>query len=270
MREPTIVLIHGAWAGSWIWDPIRPMLDASGIRVLTPDMPGSSAHPAEGDQLSLRSCVDHVLECCADVGGPLFLLGHSGGGVIATQAAEAISERVIGVIYVAGMMLPSGLGFAELTAGLRREIPEAAGITPFLEWSADRQTSRVPLNAAREIFLQDLPEEAAFAAAGKLGAQPEGTRAMIPHWTEERFGRLARLYVEARKDRSVILAAQRRMQQLVPGAHVASLDTGHVPQASAPRALADVIFSFIAQQCSRVDVQQDHTTPVSAGPQDYL
>lgn len=270
MREPTLVLIHGAWAGSWVWDAIRPMLDASGIRVVTPDMPGSTAHPAEGDQLSLQGCVDHVLQCCADVHGPLFLLGHSGGGVIATQAAEAISERVSGVIYVAGMMLPSGLGFAELTAELRRDIPEAAGITPFLEWSAGRDSSRVPLKAARELFLQDLPGEAAFLAAAKFGEQPEGTRAMIPSWTEERFGRLARLYVEALQDRSVIPAAQRRMQALVPGARVVSLDTGHVPQASAPRALADVIFSFIAQQCSRTDVIHHHTTPVVAGPQDYI
>ncbi len=245
MPEATILLIHGAWAGSWIWDGLRPLLEAAGVRVLTPDMPGTPANPSTSEHLSLQGCVDHVLACSAAIEGPLFLLGHSGGGVIATQAAEALGERVCGLIYVAGMMLPSGLGFAELTAALRRELPEAAGITPFLEWSADGQSSRVPPCAALEIFLQDPPEEAALAAAAKLCEQPEGTRAMVPSWTEQRFGRILRLYVEARQDRSVILAAQRRMQQLVPGAQVVSLDSGHVPQASAPQALAEAILPFM-------------------------
>lgn len=242
---PAVVLIHGAWAGSWVWDQLTPLLERRGFLVLRPDMPGNPAHPAPPEQISLQGCVDHVLDCCAGIGAPLILVGHSGGGVIATQVAEHIAERVAGVVYIAGMMLPSGLGFAELTAELREQAPAAAGISPYLQWSDDRQSSRVPTSALREIFLHDLPEDAAMGAAERFCAQPEGSRALIPNWTQERFGRIPRLYVEALRDRSVILAAQRRMQALVPGADIVSLDTGHVPQAAAPEALADAILGFV-------------------------
>jgi len=69
---------------------------------------------------------------------------------------------------------------------------------------------------------------------------------LIPTWSPERFGRLPRLYVEAKKDRSVVLPVQRRMQQLVPGAEVVSLDTGHVPQVAAPEAVASALAAFAA------------------------
>ena len=246
--QPTMVLIHGAWAGSWVWAQLRPWLEQRGFSVLTPDMPGSPQHPALTEQISLQGCVDHVIDCCAAAEGGIILVGHSGGGVIATQAAERMAERVIGVIYVAGMMLPSGTGFAELTAELVQIDPAAAGISPYLQWSADATSSSVPVEAIREIFLQDLPEEAALAVAKRFSAQPESARALVPRWTYERFGRVPRLYVEALQDRSVILAAQRRMQALVPGAEVVSLDTGHVPQVSAPHMLAQVMLVFADSQ----------------------
>jgi pimeloyl-ACP methyl ester carboxylesterase len=54
------------------------------------------------------------------------------------------------------------------------------------------------------------------------------------------------LYVEARADRSVVLAAQRRMQAMVPGARVVSLPTGHVPQLTAPKLLADHLIPWLS------------------------
>lgn len=246
-RRPTLVLIHGAWAGSWVWAQLTPLLQARGYAVLTPDMPGSPQHPAAPDRLSLHGCVEHVLGCCAGVAAPIMLVGHSGGGAIVTQAAELMAERVAGVIYIAGMMLPSGSGFAEVIAGVIKSEPGASGIGPYLQWSADRSVSWVPVEAIREIFLQDLPDDLALAAAERFSLQPEGTRTLVPVWTQERFGRLPRLYVEALQDRSVVLAAQRRMQALVPGAEVVSLDTGHVPQASAPDVLAEVIAAFASR-----------------------
>ncbi len=247
LPRSTLVLVHGAWAGSWIWRSLMPLLEDAGITVIAPDMPGTPAHPAPPEQLNLQGCLEHVLTCCKSSEGPLFLLGHSGGGVIATQTAQALGDRVSGVIYVAGMMLPSGCGFADVIAELIADVPTAAGIGPHLLWSDDRQFSRVPPEAGRAIFLHDVPEKVAQAAALRLCPQPEGTRAMVPCWTAERFGRVPRLYVEALEDCSVVLAAQRRMQELVPGAEVVSLNTGHVPQVAAPKALAEAILSFMAR-----------------------
>jgi len=244
VNKPTFVFIHGAWAGSWVWDALKPELEAAGHRVLALDMPGNPQHPAAPDAISMAGCMAHIAAACAEIEGPLLLVGHSGGGVIATQAAEMLAERVAGVAYLAGMMLPSGLGFAELTTELMQCHPEAAGIWPHLHWAEDRQSSTVPPEAVCEIFLQDLPRDQAMAAAQRFCSQPEGTRVLVAEWTAERFGRLPRLYVEATEDRSVVLAAQRKMQALVPGAQVVSLACGHVPQVVQTAAVAEALLAF--------------------------
>lgn len=256
---PTIVLIHGAWAGSWVWSKLIPLLERQGWPVVAPDLPGTAANPASADQYSLQGCVDHVIASCSASQGPLILVGHSGGGAVATQVAEALAERVAGVIYVAGMMLPSGLGFAQLVQELKQQDPMAAGISTYLEWSEDRQWTRVPPEAVCEIFLQDVPQEEARRLAGRFVPQPEGTRALVPQWTPERFGRIPRLYIEALQDRSVILALQRRMQALVPGAEVVSLDCGHVPQAAAVESLFAAMVPFIQR------TTESHQAPALAG-----
>ena len=243
-EQPTFVLIHGAWAASWVWDSLRTVLEGQGYAVITPDMPGNSRNPASPEQINMQGCVSHVQACCAGVTGPLLIVGHSGGGVVATQVAEVMAEQVAGIAYIAGMMLPSGLGFAELADEVQKTQPEAAGIWPYLEWSEDRQSSTVPPQAVCDVFLQDLPPELAMAAAQRFCAQPEGTRALVAEWSAERFGQLPRLYIEAQQDKSVVLSVQRRMQQLTPGAKVVSLDTGHVPQVTATQVVADALLSF--------------------------
>jgi pimeloyl-ACP methyl ester carboxylesterase len=241
----TAVLIHGAWAGGWVWDTITPFLQKQGFRVLAPDLPGCSARLGNPAKASMNRCVSDLMEQLADIDDSLLIVGHSGGGAVASQLAETVCERVVGVAYLAGMMLPSDTGFGEVVAEIIAKHPEASGIGPYLEWEADGQVSRVPRPAIRKIFLQDVSAALAEQAIPRFGRQAEGGRALVPHWTPERFGQLPRLYVETRQDRSVVLPVQRLMQALVPGAKVVSIDTGHVPQLAAPQAVADALATFV-------------------------
>ena len=250
MPEPeefsaTLVLIHGAWAGSWVWNRLTPLLRARNYRVLTPDLPGGASFPVAPEDASLEACVDTIRTITRNIDGPLFLLGHSGGGAVATRAAEVMADRVSGVIFLAGMMLPSGTGFAAIINQLLPRDPSAAGIGPHLQWSQDKTLSRVPEDAACAIFFNDLPEHQAREAASRLGWQAEGSRALVPVWSSDGFGALPRLYIEATLDRSVTLPLQRAMQARTPGAEVVTLESGHAPQVSQPEAVADAVAGFI-------------------------
>lgn len=241
----TLILIHGAWAGSWVWNRLAPLLRARGYRVITPDLPGSNVNPERAEEASLEECVREIRTVTENVDGPLFLLGHSGGGAVATQAAEDMADRVSGVIFLAGMMLPSGTGFAGIINERLPGDPSAAGIGPYLQWSKDRTMSRVPEDAACTIFFNDLPDALAREAAARLGWQAEGSRALVPVWSQNGFGTLPRLYIEATRDRSVTLPLQRTMQARTPGAEVVTLESGHAPQVSQPEAVADAVSGFI-------------------------
>lgn len=239
-----LILIHGAWAGGWVWERLLAPLRAAGFQAHALELPGNGHGPRGHLDAGLDDYEHTVMETLAALPGRVGLVAHSGGGVTATRVADRAPERITGVAYVAGMMLPSGMGFAELTAPLKTADPDAAGIVPHLQWDAEHRASRVPPEAARAIFFQDLPDAEAERAAWRLTSQPEKARAAAPSWSTERFGRVRRLYVEALRDRSVVPAAQRRMQDLVPGARVVSLDTGHAPQVSAPDDLAAALTAF--------------------------
>lgn len=240
-----IVLIHGAWAGSWVWDSLLEGLRCAGHKPHAVDLPGNGHDDTPLAEVSLERYVAHVGRLIESLDGPVHLVGHSGGGVTATAVSEHHAERIAGVTYVAGMMLPSGMGFAALCAEMICDFPEVSGIGPYLQPIAN--CSRVPSDAACAMFFNDAPARAALDAARRLTVQPEGGRDIAARWTVERFGRLPRLYIEATRDRSVLPVVQRRMQQLVPGAERVALDCGHAPQLAATDALLAALLAFFAR-----------------------
>lgn len=239
-----IVLIHGAWQGSWAFDAWRPLLETAGWRVHCVDLPGNGHTPASAQRpATLAGYTDHVCEVLAALHRPAVVLGHSGGGIVASQVAEALPDQVAALVYLAGMMLPGGMAYSDLIAQARADDPDWVyrGIAPHLRWSADGAHSEVDRDGALETFLHDCPPDAARAAAALLTPQPESGRAMANELSAQRFGRVPRVYVGCRNDRSVPWALQQRMQRLLPPQASVALDCGHVPQLACPGALTQAL-----------------------------
>jgi len=232
-----VVLVHGAWAGAWVWDTVLGPLRAAGFTPHALDLPGAGTWGAT--DVTLDDVAGHVAAHVTTLDGPVFLVGHSGGGIVVTQVAEQLPDRIAGVVYVAGMMLPSGTGFGQLCDALGLAPP--VGISRWLRPTADGRGTVVPPEAGAAVFFHEAAPADAVAAARRLVPQLETARLMAPAWTPERFGTVPRLYVEATLDRTVPLVAQREMQRLVPGARVITLDTDHAPQLSARDELVDGI-----------------------------
>lgn len=240
-----VVLIHGAWAGSWVWDTLLDGLRSAGFKPHAVDLPGNGVDDTPPGEVDLQRYVEHVAGLIERLEGPVHLVGHSGGGITATAVAERFAERIASVSYIAGMMLPSGTGFADLCRDLMQDFPEAVGIGPWLQ--ATESGSRVPPEVACAFFFHDAPVAAALHAARRLVPQPEGGRALQARWSAARFGRLPRLYVECSADRSVVQAVQQEMQRRVPGAQRLLLACGHVPQLAAPNQLLHGLIAFLSR-----------------------
>ncbi|WP_432697054.1 alpha/beta fold hydrolase [Marinobacterium sp. YM272] len=257
-----LILIHGAWATPGIWSRVTPLFEAEGFCVHPVSLPGDGTDDQPDQPLNLEATVQRLTRLIHSLEGPVSLVAHSGGGVIATALAEAMAERIRGVVYIAGMMLPSGMGFAELVQSLSVK-QDLAGISPHLQWNADRSASRVPPEAAIEIFFQDMPRDEAANAAASLVEQPESTRSMTTRWSNACFGQIPRLYVEASEDRSVLPVLQKEMQRLVPGARRVTLNSGHAPQLSQPHQLIQEIASFL---CGTAKPLSAPSRPVASTP----
>ncbi len=244
MSGAGFLLLHGAWAGAWVWDRVAAPLRAAGHVVVVPDLPGG--HPGPDSRVSVDDMVRHALAALAPAGGSWIVVGHSGGGIVCTMVAEVLSadgaDGVVGLVYLAGMMLPSGMDFQQ--ACRRAGVMPPQGIEPFLRPTADGRATFVPHEAAAEIFFQCASADEARAAARRLCPQLDTSWMIVPNWTESGAGRVPRLYIEALQDRSVPIVVQRTMQYLVPGAQFASLDTDHAPQLSCPDRVVALLLDF--------------------------
>lgn len=87
----TIVLVHGAFAGSSSWNGVIGKLQADGYRVI------AAANPLR----SVAGDGDYVARIAKSIDGPVVLVGHSYGGSVITAAAAAASN-VKALVYVAG------------------------------------------------------------------------------------------------------------------------------------------------------------------------
>ncbi|WOD08557.1 alpha/beta hydrolase [Marinomonas sp. GJ51-6] len=242
-----LVFIHGAWASGWAWEPLLPYIHSPDTHCHVINLPDSESYEASlQSQAGIEEYKSHVLNALAKIKGSVWLIAHSGGGLIATAVAEEIPNKIAGIIYVAGMMLPSDMSFSELCQTVAQKGINTQGISPYLQNT--QYGTKVKEGGIREVFLHDASEEAIQLAKENLVVQPNASRIISVHWTEERVGRIPKYYIVAERDRSLVLAVQQEMIKLVTPTAAATLDCGHFPQIVIPEQLADVIMEFISNQ----------------------
>jgi len=150
MSDPTVVLVHGAFADASSWRGVFEALMSDGRKVLAPPSP----------LRGLESDAEYISAVTASVDGPVLLVGHSWGGAVITVAG--VAENVVGLVYVAGFAPDEGEAIGPLQAGFPAA-PAAAHFLP-AEIPGGVEVAIDPA-AFAEVFAADLdPADAAFMA----------------------------------------------------------------------------------------------------------
>ncbi|MDM4718508.1 alpha/beta hydrolase [Micromonospora sp. WMMA1363] len=107
----TFVLVPGFWLGGWVWQEVTADLRGRGHDVYPVTLTGVAerdhlAGPEVGLETHTRDVV-RLIET-ADL-RDVVLVGHSGGGLPVTQAADRIPDRVGRVVYVESGPMPDGM-----------------------------------------------------------------------------------------------------------------------------------------------------------------
>jgi pimeloyl-ACP methyl ester carboxylesterase len=97
---PTVLLLHGAACGAWVWaEGFAAALAEAGCRVAAPDLPNGP-----GATLADRLAV--VRATMAVVGGPVVLVGHSLGALLAQRLAgesSAVAQVLLAPVPPEGL-----------------------------------------------------------------------------------------------------------------------------------------------------------------------
>jgi len=180
MTNPTIVLVHGAFAESASWNRVIEPLLAAGHRVI------AAANPLRG----LASDAAAVSDLVRSVDGPVLLAAHSYGGAVITNVAADAGD-IVGLVYVNGFAPEPGESaftlagkFPGSTLGEAtvRPVPRSDGTTDLY----------IDTDRFHDMFCPDVPAPRAAvmaatqrAATGEALYEPSGERPLwreVPSW----------------------------------------------------------------------------------------
>jgi pimeloyl-ACP methyl ester carboxylesterase len=236
MPRHTFVLIAGAWHGAWCWEKIAPLLEAQGHRVLTPELPATGADPTDPASVTLDTWAQFVATLLENQPEPVTLLGHSRGGIVISRVAELVPERLRTLVYLSAYLLTAGGTLAE-SARADHESLVPANMVP----AVGRVTCGLRAEVIRPALFGQCADTDYEHALARMSPEPLKPLVTPLKLTAQRFGRVPRAYIECLQDRAVTLAAQRRMQALLPCDPVLVLDSDHSPFFSHPQELARLL-----------------------------
>lgn len=121
-----VILVPGLWLDASSWDDIVPALRAAGHEPHPLTMPGVGAPAAESGDIGMADWVAAVVAELDRSGGPVALVGHSGGGNVVWAAASERPDRVSRVVFVDTVPPPEG--------GSISEFDLVDGVVPFPGW----------------------------------------------------------------------------------------------------------------------------------------
>lgn len=148
-----IVMIHGMWAGAWVWSDYLPVLEGRGYRCLTPTLRGHDVPPLQPPaSLGRTSLRDYAYDLQGEIeklNQPPVLLAHSMGGMLAQMLGARGLARALVLL---SPMPPQGFNVISI-ASLRMFRQTLK------RWGFWRRPTRPTFRDAAAIMLEHLPEE---------------------------------------------------------------------------------------------------------------
>lgn len=226
----TVALVHGAFADSSGWNGVIERLQADDVPVR------ALVNPLRG----MAEDAAYVASAMSQIPGPVLAVGHSYGGAVITNAANA-TDNVVGLVYVAAFAPDEGESLMDIEGESRDSVlPDALRQTQYPTGNGDAPAVELSIDPAsfRQAFAADLPERQAavmsatqrpIAAAGF--GEPSGPPAWrrLPSWAVVATGDKA-----AGSD--VVMSMARRA-----GAQITEVDASHVPMISHPDVVTRVV-----------------------------
>jgi pimeloyl-ACP methyl ester carboxylesterase len=231
--QPTIVLVHGAFAESASWNDLIRRLQDQGYTAIAAANPLRSV---AGDAESVSSIFEAVE-------GPIVLVGHSYGGSVISSAARD-NQDVKALVYVAGFAPEEGENALELSGRFPGStLGEALWPVPLSDGSTDLYIRQEEYH---QQFAHDVPaEQTALMAATQRPVrdvalnEASGPPAWksIPSWFV--FGEL---------DKNIPAALHRFMAERAGAREIVEIEgASHAVGVSHPEEVADMILRALKE-----------------------
>ncbi|PDX99417.1 alpha/beta fold hydrolase [Bacillus pseudomycoides] len=217
----TYVFVHGAWQGEWAWELVKPQLESFGHKVVTLDLPGSGKDMTPPQDVTLDLYVERVIDVINQQNEKVILVGHSMGGIIITQTAEYVPDKIDKLVYLCAFLPQNGESLGGKSAGKKgpRTLVNESNMTAELDPEYIEQTL---LNATKDDAIK-------LATIKRMRPQPLGPFQQELKTSAEKFGTVNRVYIETTLDQAIPLAFQRIMYTETPCNKIITMEADHLP-----------------------------------------
>lgn len=224
--EPTMLFVHGAFHGSWVWSELFKQLSVPGWQLQTVDLPSVIADgEARPDLFDDAQAVRRVLE---SIDGPVVAIAHSYGGIPLTQGA-ADMPNVRHLVYPCAFQLDVGESLLGYVGGPPDWwIVEDASVFP------DRQV---------ETFYGDVAPDIAEWAASRLRRSTYASKTQ--QLTAAAWHDIPSTYLICENDAAMPTPLQEQMARRATNVH--RMACSHSPMLSRVPELAAIITDIAMQ-----------------------
>jgi pimeloyl-ACP methyl ester carboxylesterase len=231
--QPTVVLVHGAFADGSSWNAVIERLQAKAIAVTAP------ANPLRG----LSEDSGYLAGVFAQFEGPVIAVGHSYAGAVVSNAATHASN-VVGLVFVAAFVTEAGEVLGQVTPTSKDSVLMPALVPHEYRTPAGDTAVEFVVDPRkfREAFAGDLPAETAAAMAASQ--RPVADRAFSDPATAPAWKDRPSWAVIGTGDRAAGADLTRSMAQRA-GATITEVVASHVVMVSQPDAVTEVIMQAI-------------------------
>jgi pimeloyl-ACP methyl ester carboxylesterase len=215
MSDPTVVLVHGAFADASGFAGIIRELSSAGVTAVAPP------NPLRGVAFD----ADTVGAAVGAIDGPVVLVGHSYGGAVITQASAGL-ENVTALVYLAAF----GLEVGESCASAQQPFPPPLlatnnAPTPYpAVGAAQGPDLYVTKEHFREVFCADVPVDVADVMFATQ--RPLALAALTENATQAGWKTKPSWFLVSEHDNAISPEAERFMASRM-GATTESIDGSH-------------------------------------------
>lgn len=216
----SVVLVHGGFVDGSGWADVYKLLSKDGYKVTIVQNPTNS----------LEDDVAVTKRAIAAAEGKVILVGHSYGGVVASEAGT--DPKVAAVVYIAAFAPDKGESVGSLIANPAPGAP-VPPILPPVDGYLFLDKAKFAASFAADVK----PEVADFMAASQV---PWGVNALAGAVTAPAWRAKKSWYLVASNDKMIPPPAQRAMAARA-GSTVKEVAASHSVYVSQPQAVADII-----------------------------
>lgn len=204
-RYPTYVLVHGAWADESAWGFVRTEL-AKRANVVVVNLPAHGIDLTPAKQATMKSYVQTVVDAVEQQSGKVILVGHSMAGMVISQVAENIPQKIEKLVYVSAYLPQNGEDLLSLS---KQDAQSKVGGA--LEFNADYSAAKIRKDLIVPAVCADCPtfmQEVLVKYHKEEPAGPLGEKVTL---SAAKFGSVPKYYIHTTQDGAVGYDLQKQM-----------------------------------------------------------